>query len=81
MRRDHSNTIYYVDDPKRAGKTVDVGRSERVMRTRSMRATRPSSATVAYSAVKDQLVSLSLEIEVRDTMTRHLFFCVSKAKG
>ena len=26
---------------------------------------RPSSATVTYSAVKDQLVSLSLEIEVR----------------
>ncbi len=30
-----------------------------------MLAMRPSSAAVTYSAVKDQLVSLSLEIEVR----------------
>lgn len=29
-----------------------------------MLAMRPSSAAVTYSAVKDQLVSLSLEIEV-----------------
>lgn len=31
-----------------------------------MPAIRPSSAAVAYGAVKDQLVSLSLEIEVRE---------------
>lgn len=33
-----------------------------------MPAMRPSSAAVVYSAVKDQLVSLSLEIEVRERL-------------
>lgn len=37
-----------------------------VHRSWSVPAMRPSSATVSYSAVKDQLVALSLEIEVRE---------------
>lgn len=62
MRPDFSREIY-----------VDVRRSEIGGCARlcldplpGMPAMRPSSAAVAYSAVKDQLVSLSLEIEVRE---------------
>lgn len=57
---------------QRVLETVDVGdRCGRSLRAEPhlMPAMRPSSAAVAYSAVKDQLVSLSLEIEVRERIT------------